>query len=143
MGPAGGLRGALLGSCAKTAARSCGGLAASSGGHLATPPILTTRPCPAIPLNTHGQPLAGLGCCCSSLTTRGCPSRDSTSCQVIPVGEPARWLEAPEPQRPRAGGGGGEGGVVGALPRPCQLWPAMALPTPVLLPPQLPLLGRG
>ena len=103
-GSAGGLGGALLGGWAEPATCSCGGLVTLSGSHLATPPILTTHPCPAVPLDASGQPLAGLGCCCSSATC-DCPSSHPTPCWVMLVGKPAKWLEAPKLRWPRTGGG--------------------------------------
>ena len=113
-GPAGGLGWALLGGWAEPAAHGCGGLAAGSGGNLATPPILTTHPCPTIPFDTRGWPLASCGCCCGS-AAHSCPSSCLVPCQSTLVGEPAKQLEAPKPWRARAEGEGSEGGVAGAL----------------------------
>ena len=39
-------------------------------------------------------------------------------CQAMLAGELAEWPEAPEPQWPGAGGGVGEGGVMGLPLRP-------------------------
>ena len=116
-GPSGGLRRALLDSWAKPAAHGCGGPAASSSGNLATPPILTTHPCPAFTFDTHGWPFASHGCCCG-LTARGYPSSCPMSCQAMPAGEPAKQPEAPKLLWPRTGGVGGEDRVAGTLPRP-------------------------
>ena len=144
VGPAGGLGGALLGGWAKPATHGCSSLAASSGGYLATPPTLAGHPCPAVPLDTCGQLLAGLGCCCSSLTTRGCPSSCPTPCWEMSVGELAK-----QPQMPLSCSGLElEGGLVkagwrvqtAATPKtkPCN---SLTFPH-ALPPPQLPLHRR-
>ena len=54
-GPGGGLGGALLGGWAKPATHGCGSLATGGDGDLATPPLLTTHPCPPSP----SMPMAG------------------------------------------------------------------------------------
>ena len=95
--------------------------------NLATPPILTARPCPAIPFDTRGRPLTGLGCCCAtlvtrswplaalgcccgSLATRGCPSSHPIPCQAM-----HQWENQPTGGRhPSRGGPELEGGVVKA-----------------------------
>ena len=133
VGPAVGLRGALLGGWAEPATHGCDSLATSGSGHLATLPILTTHPWPAVPFDAHGWPLASLQCCNGS-AAHGCPSNCPMPCWVTPVGELAEWPEAPKLQWPKAGGGDGEGGVAGTPPRPCQPMPAMALPNPMLTP---------
>ena len=142
VGPSGGLGGALLGGWAEPAARGCGGPAASGGGNIATPPNLTTCPCPPIPFNASGWRFAGLGYCCS-LATFCCPYSYPASCWAVLVGELAQWPEAPEPWWPRAGGGRGKGGVVDSPPRPRQPRPAVALPAPTLPPLESPLYRRG
>ena len=142
MGPSGGLVGALLGGWAKPAARSCGGLAAGSGGNLAPhqpSPSVPAPPSPSMPVARH---FGGHGHC-SGLAACGCPCSHPASCQPTPAGEPAKQLEAPRPWWARAGGGHGEGGVADSLPRPCQSGPAVALPAPTLPPPQSPLHRRG
>ena len=90
-----GLVGRLLGGWAEPAAHGCGGLATGGGGILATPPTLTTRPCPTFPFNAHGWPFAGHGHCCG-LATHGCPCGCPMSCWVTPAGEPAKKPEVPK-----------------------------------------------
>ena len=140
--PAGGLGRALLGGWAKPATHSCGGLAAGGGGCFTTPPILTTHPCTPVPFNACGQPLAGLGCCCS-LAAHGCLNSHPMPCWVAPAGELAKWPEVLKLRWPGAGGGGGQGGVAGAPPRPYQPGLEIALRASTLPPPQSSLPGRG
>ena len=80
MAPGGGLRGTLLGSWAKPAARGCGGLATGGGGNLATATILTTHPSPPVPFNACGWPFSGQGRC-GGLATCGYPCSHVASCQ--------------------------------------------------------------
>ena len=142
MGSSGGLGGALLGSWAGLTAGGCGSPATGNGGNLATPPTFTIRPYTPVPFNARGWPFTRHGHCCS-LATRGCPSSHPASCWATPAGEPAERLEAPELWWDGAGGGHGEGGVADTSLRHCQPGLAMALPAPMLPPPQSPLPGRG
>ena len=61
----------------------CGGPATGGGGNLATPPTLTTHPCPPFPFNTRGRPFAGCGHCCS-LSHPWLPQQPPTSCWAMP-----------------------------------------------------------
>ena len=141
-GPSGGLGGTLLGGWAKPAARGCGTPAAGSGGNLTPPPTLTICPCPPSPFDAHGQLFSTHGRC-GDLATHGCPCSYPASCRPMPAGGPAKWLEVPGPWWARAEGWCGEGGVADTPLRPRQLRPVVAIPGPMLPPPQSPLHGRG
>ena len=115
--PGGGLRGALLGGWAKPSACGCGGLAASGGGNLAATTNLASHPCPPVPVDACSWPFSGCGHCGDS-AARGCPCSYAASCRGAPIGGAGWRPEAPGLRWAGAGGGHGEGRVVGSPPRP-------------------------